>query len=509
MGIHRFALGSALVAVGFVYACGDDEGGGGGAPPAIEAGTPEASTSDASVDASPQLPTDAPVNEQYVGGKRLKPKFVQAADGTRGLVGWHDTLLDVDCSFQKAMDGELRCLPFKNRAGNQFDRGFVADGCNGAALMVDKRDPSARDTCGPEKFFPSTDDTTCPPKTRIELVGAASNATSYWYSEGACQMSGLDQGWKLYSLTAEVPPAEWVKGTLANEPAKDGLSPAFVTGEDGSKGFFGWVDAAHGDTPCGFARAADGETRCLPFDNWGIVWEDLFSDGNCTSYVAQGLYTKCSGGFGRRYDDRGSCTPKFSVHPILGPYTGADVYRGKPGSCVGQSASGNEWYATGPEIPATQFSSIKAGDRVGTARLQRSRSITSGGWVSGGGFYDTKRDEGCSFTTAADGKLRCMPFAPQPVGYYFADDACKVPLYRVYEQCGAIVPKYGAEVDRTTCPARTSLYMMGARHTGPVYERYGVGACTLNGGSASSLVLHVRAAEVPAIELEEGTEVVP
>lgn len=425
------------------------------------------------------------------------------------MSGWFDTVMKVDCSFRLAMDGALRCLP-PTVSTNDFDRGFSGGTCSGAALLVDKRDASAKDTCPTPKYFVSTDDSVCPPKFRVEPIGAANNAASYRYQEGdQCQTSSASS-FAVFDLGPESAPTEWVKGTVANEAPLDGLSAAFVVGEDGSSGFFGWVDTKHSNAPCGFSNAADGQSRCLPFDNWGIVWEDLFTDTNCTSFAAAGLYSKCQSGFGRRYDDRGSCNPKFSIHPIVAPYGGGEVFRGTTGSCVGQSVGGDDaYYTTGPEIPATEFSSLKSGDPVGSLRLKRSRSTTSGGWVTGGGFYDSVRSEACSFTIAKDGKLHCMPTGPQPVGYYFADDQCSVPLYRVYEQCGAVVPKYGRDVDRTTCPARHSLFVMGARHTGPVYEKYGQGACTLDDGTAAALILHVRAAEVAPAELVEGSELIP
>lgn len=411
---RRLALASSLVLLLAAFvACGDDAPAP-AAQPGADAGPPDTSSNaDATGDGGVISPADAPVNERFVAGTRLKPKLVLTAEGDRGLIGWYDTVKEVDCSFRLAMDGALRCLP-KMVSKNDFNRGFVADGCSGAALVVDRRAGFSKDACPPDKYYVSTDDSACPPKHRVEPIGAASGLTSYYYQETSCQMSSAI-GATLYELGAESAAAEWVKGTLANEPARDGLSASFVGGEDGSFGFYGWVDAKHGDVPCGFARAADGESRCLPFDNWGLVWEDLYTDTNCTSYAAAGLYGKCQSGFGRRYDDRGSCSPKFSVHPIVAPYGGGQIYRGTQGSCTGQAVGGDDaYFVTGPEIAATEFSSSKSADRAGTYRLKRSRGTTSGGWVTGGGFYDSQREDGCSFTMAKDGKLHCMPNGPCP-----------------------------------------------------------------------------------------------
>lgn len=509
MAFARFAFGSTCFAItAFFLACGGDDPAPGTAPTGPDGGGTDAPSNETSTEGGGVYPADAPITQKFIGGTRLKPKAVVSIDGERSVLGWFDTLMNVDCSFRLAMDGELRCLPTNRGSDSYWDRGFIANNCMGEAVLVDKREGSARDTCTPNKYFVSADESVCPRKYRVEPVGAESNATSYWYQETNCTQSNLSTGWKLYSLGAESAPTEWVKGTIVNEPAKDGLSASFIGGDDGSLGFYGWVDARHSDAPCGFTRAADGESRCLPFDEWGIVWEDLYSDANCSSYVAQGgLYGKCQTPFGRRYDDRGSCAPKMSVHPIVGPYTGASVYRGTPGACNGQAAGGSEFYLTGPEIPATEFSALVSGDPVGSTRLKRSRGSTSGGWVTGGGFFDTLRNEGCSFTTAKDGKLHCMPSGSFP-SEYFADDQCTSQLYRVYEQCGATVPKYGRDLDVTSCPPHARLFLIGDKHTGTVYEKYGTGPCTPNSGSANGLLLYLRSTEVDPSELVEGSEVI-
>jgi hypothetical protein len=143
-------------------------------------------------------------------------------------------------------------------------------------------------------------------------------------------------------------------------------------------------------------------------------------------------------------------------------------------------------------------------------RLTRSRNTTSGGWVTGGGFYDTQRAEGCSFAVAKDGTLHCMPIASPPIDpHYFADASCTQPLYRFLEQCGPNVPKYLRGTDSTTCPARQRIFVTGAKHSGPVYEKYGDGPCTQDTGTADQLVFYVRGAEVEPSELVEGSDLVP
>jgi len=47
----------------------------------------------------------------YESGIRIKAKVYKTADGAVSFAGWHDTELDVDCSFKEAHDGKYRCVP--------------------------------------------------------------------------------------------------------------------------------------------------------------------------------------------------------------------------------------------------------------------------------------------------------------------------------------------------------------------------------------------------------------
>src|SRR5262245_56360467 len=45
------------------------------------------------------------LEDQMKGGTRLKGKWLETTDGLSVLVGLHDTLLDIDCSWKPAEDG--------------------------------------------------------------------------------------------------------------------------------------------------------------------------------------------------------------------------------------------------------------------------------------------------------------------------------------------------------------------------------------------------------------------
>jgi hypothetical protein len=516
----RFRLGVVIGALCCgavaVDACGGSGDGGGASP--TEAGATETAPppppTDAGDASSPVLPMVGPVNEQVVGGTRIRPKLVETADGARGFVAWHDTLLDADCSWRTASDGLLRCLPTTGRLYYDWDRQFT-DGTCTTPILVDARQGNA-DGCGPGKYFSSVDETACPGKTRVESVGGMLTPATYGYANRSqpCTSQSFPAGDKAYALGPEVAAAQFVAGVVSYGDVKDGVAAAYVTGEDGSKGYLTLVDTLHDSEPCGFARSADGTIRCLPLNSrdgveWGIVWEDLFTDATCTSYWAQlEYYSKCPTKYGWRYDDRGSCNPKFFVHPVLAPTT-VPLYR-DAGTCNPQGQTGAGGFTTGPEVPVSTFSTVDAGPMApfsATTRLERFTSVTSGGLVVATGWYDIQRKEACSFLPDSAGTLRCMPGGPL-AGAFYADAACTKPVYPVYA-CGpgpVTPPAHVMQIDRSACPARYRVFATGAQHVGTIYEKYATGPCTM---STLSQTTYEQGAEISPSDLQDAAELVP
>src|SRR6478736_6789521 len=71
----------------------------------------------------------------YDSGSRLHAVLLDGGDGAVAFRGWFDTQLDIECVFQTAQDGSLRCLPAPSR------RGFYADPqCTQAAVVVPRCD---------------------------------------------------------------------------------------------------------------------------------------------------------------------------------------------------------------------------------------------------------------------------------------------------------------------------------------------------------------------------------
>jgi len=99
-----------------------------------------------------------------------------------------------------------------------------------------------------------------------------------------------------------------------------------------------------------------------------------------------------------------------------------------------------------------------------------------------GTFHDTQRSEDCSFTTASDGTIRCLPTqgsSPSPVmtstyTVYYSDAACTTPIVAVSTCGGNVKPKYisvGGPFPGSTSTNGPALYSLGsATSVGTAYQ---------------------------------------
>ncbi|MBS2013580.1 MAG: hypothetical protein JST00_11870 [Deltaproteobacteria bacterium] len=158
------------------------------------------------------------------GTSRLVPALVTRAGSEELVHGWFDTERNVDCSFTKASDGKMRCLPtgpngvafFTDTACKSPTRVATRGGplsCAQAAAkhvrVTETPTPSAAGTC------PGTTSTT--PTTRVyELGGDLKNLgpSSYETSPGRCaQVQGVNGAFD----AKELDPALFVEGIPGTE----------------------------------------------------------------------------------------------------------------------------------------------------------------------------------------------------------------------------------------------------------------------------------------------------
>jgi hypothetical protein len=113
-------------------------------------------------------------------------------------------------------------------------------------------------------------------------------------------------------------------------------------------------------------------------------------------------------------------------------------------------------------------------------------------------WFDSQRNETCAFSTAADGKQRCLPEGAEAT--IFADSACTTPVLTVPSGCAA--PPYGIGTAATsTCGATTAgaqIFSVGAAMTPTtLYVQSGT-SCYSAGPAATTFSYYALGAQIPA-----------
>ncbi len=150
-----------------------------------------------------------------------------------------------------------------------------------------------------------------------------------------------------------------------------------------------------------------------------------------------------------------------------------------------------------PEAAADPVSGrrLKAQYRLGD---DGSKEYISGTW------YDSQRNENCSFTLAADGSTRCLP---DGVGVtVYGDSACMSPVVMLTSTCPA--PTYALSTDFGTCEVQqggTHVLAIGATATpATLYVKNG-SSCIPAGSAPSGYTYYDVGAEIPASSFVSAT----
>jgi hypothetical protein len=124
---------------------------------------------------------------------------------------------------------------------------------------------------------------------------------------------------------------------------------------------------------------------------------------------------------------------------------------------------------------------------MGGSRLKARYYLGDDGSKQFAGWYDTQRKENCTFGSAADGTLRCLPaVSATAVGSYYSDAGCSKPLATI--ACGAAAPKYAYSYSYNTagCLVGPSLAPVGSRFTSATIYIGSAGTCTATTTPASA-----------------------
>lgn len=175
------------------------------------------------------VPTaNADVNQS---GSRLKAKYYAGADGSQQfLFMFHDTLLNTDCSFSKASDGTIRCMPVSSGVTIGSGSFFSDAACSqplGGTL-----------TCQPAPNYITTTtagSTACASTTQTYAAGPLFTGTAYTGSPASCTaisaavdasaysnaLATAYAAYSFYTLGAQIQPpnpSQYVLATVQTQP---------------------------------------------------------------------------------------------------------------------------------------------------------------------------------------------------------------------------------------------------------------------------------------------------
>jgi hypothetical protein len=440
--------------------------GSGGAPGGEGGGDDGAGSGGEGGDTTPDAVTVPPV----VSGSRLKARVLEGSDGSRHLIGLHDTELDIPCDFANLGPGGFRCAPLTDRGVTS--NVFVDDQCQVPGVGYET-------ACGPLPYSAaSTAGRTCDGLQRLDVSAVGASYPGAFANQSSCTPyidgnSGME-----WHATSTVAPSTFVEGTLERLELGGGLSVLSIAGADGSRQARSfWFDGR----PCAAVDLTNGGRRCAPGPTLNLF--TFFADASCTTEVGymQGGNTACGDPAFlpvRRPVQMNGCTVQTTALAEVTRFTGSTAYRGEPCTSLTLQPSPLERWVVGAPVAPSVLPEL---DRVqrGTQRLRSTAAETANGSVIELStsfaitLFDTTLGETCTPKRFADGTVRCTP-SGSAVGFYYADPECTVPVLPTPSHCVTTRFALDERPHENGCSQEyvvAGVYELGEAGTGAVYER--------------------------------------
>lgn len=440
--------------------------GSGGAPGGEGGGEDGAGSGGEGGASTPDAITVPPV----VSGSRLRARVLSGSDGSRHLIGLHDTELDIHCDFANLGAGGFRCAPLADRAVTSGV--FMDDQCQvpGAGYET---------ACGALRYSAaSTAGRTCDGLTRLDVSSMGANYPGAFGDSDSCAPYADGNPGMEWHATSPVAPSTFVEGALERRELGGGLSLLSVVGADGSRQARSfWFDGR----PCTAVDLANGGRRCAPGPTLNLF--TFFADASCTTEVGymQGGNTACGDPPFlpiRRPVQLNGCTVQTTALAEVTRFTGSTAYRGQPCTSLMLPQSPIErWVVDAPVAPSVLPELARV--LPGTQRLRTTAARTANGSVIELSttfaipLFDAVLGETCTPKRFADGVVRCTP-SGAAVGFYYADPECTVPVLPTPSHCLTTRFALDERPHENGCSEEyvvAAVYQLGEPGAGSVYER--------------------------------------
>ncbi len=365
-------------------------------------------------------------------GTRLKAHYVDYGGGVTSLIDWHDTMLDIECSFQLLDDGTVRCLPTPIASITTFATGL----CGQPLLSVSGQGPCYTPptyafVMGQSQLCETVNGGGVPsshhPASIYPIGSTVTPTTVYTQSGGQCNSGAPVAGTTYYQTGNAVPLSTFAGAKFTTSARGPRLSQRIITSDDGA-----WQTEFpfDGTSMCG-SQVENGATICLPFAR-GNFDQGLFTDSGCTmdfapqsvGFARTDICTPPTFAFNRTSSGPNGCTITDTFHSLGAKTTKPTIYDGTPGNCAALDLSVFDAYSVGGTIdPVATFGAMPS-QTIGTA-IQATFLGTSPTEPLGTPtvYTDVARNQPCYAVEFADGTVRCVD-SDVPIAGFYSDAAC-------------------------------------------------------------------------------------
>lgn len=499
--MRRVGIVGALAGVGLcvVVACSSSNDAASSITPEIDAGT-DAPSAPPADDGGADAGGDAGGIQH--AGTRIRLHGVQTSEGAFVYGEPFDSKLGTVCFPVRTEDGVLRCVP-------QADASIAGFSDPGCTTPIASRTKGA---CGTLTFatrYISSDTDPCDTRFATYRIGPAMDIPKIYLSAGgACTGYDPSPDQSYYPVLGAVAPTDLVTFTESIVPLSSEIGAYVLDGDDGSRIQRDYFTDVKRGKACEANLGSDDQVHCTPRSK---ATTGGFSDPACATSAADPrecvvAYETFDDSTALRYGASKCGQNKVRAYPLAAKRASrAEFTSDGDGGCTGPVDSPRDVYDIGPEIAASTLPALVPAT-AGGPRIVQGTLVTGTVIAKYDPFRlaDSTLGNACHFSTAADGKLRCLPDGPG--AFLYADDKCTVQLAVQTEDCAPV--KYLLRLDKAAC-ATTHVHVPGTKLAAatPTFSLASNGIDCLPVGGSNSIAFYTFGAELPAGTFEEGTVV--
>jgi hypothetical protein len=353
----------------------------------------------------------------HVQGSRLRARTVVTDEGDRAWIGWHDSLLGLECTFFETGASESRCLPDDTASARLR---YVAGDCSEPLLVVSG---VSNTILGPVRVLEAHG---CTRYYTHYQRGPEVDPPSVLYEvdifSGQCNAFATGPSARAFVVGEKMDLTEYVAGEV-RPVTKHRLVTNAIVGSDGTYQVTNQRDT-YNDIQCEFLPGPDGVERCWPAA--AVYGEGYYSEASCAEELLRGHECYSLAGLAR-VNGPGECLSASRVIEHGEAYRGKVYGYADSGQCTEESEGDlPPLFVADRDVAADRFQATEVTTLDSDpGRLKPRYRTTPDGFCAFEGWWDSEVSEPCRFLRMSDGVYRCLPGeVSRYVSRYFRDASC-------------------------------------------------------------------------------------